>query len=109
MSEAGPKAPSFMPTCVPEKNLMPNPLTRGIKVTEMSGRTRRCPNLLTSSAETTTMSRRTVFRMRYATILAKIGSEPRVMENGIKSPSLRRGPRVCATAPEPTTALKAKQ
>ena len=34
---------------------------------------------------------------------------PRVMENGIKSPSLRRGPRVCATAPEPTTALKAKQ
>ena len=55
------------------------------------------------------MSRRTVFRMRYATILAKIGSKPRVMENGIKSPSLHRGPRVCATVPEPTTALNAQQ
>ena len=55
------------------------------------------------------MSRRTVFRMRYATILAKIGSKPRVMENGIKSPSLRRGARVYATALEPTTALQAKQ
>ena len=37
------------------------------------------------------MSGRTISSRRYATILAKIGSKPRVMENGIKSPSLSCG------------------
>ena len=82
--------PYLIPS-LPEKFWCPNPPTRGTKATEMSGRTRRCPNPPTSSTEATTISRRTIFRRRYATILAKIGSQPRVMENGIKSPSLSCG------------------
>ena len=46
------------------------------------------PNPPARSTKTTEMSARTISRRRHARILAKIGGKPRVMENGIKSPSL---------------------
>ena len=56
---------------VPEKDLVPNPPTRG---TATDGKWEDDD-----------------FRVRDATILVEMGSKPVVIENGIKSPSLRMG------------------
>ena len=64
MSEVGPKAPSFMPTCVPEQILMPKP-THTLYQTHRDEPEDK------------------LFKTRSATILAKMDSKAMVMENGI--------------------------